>query len=189
MQHKYLLALTLLFYCASLYAAPTEAEKTVKPATVAVATAPSAATVFKQLGALIGEWEGKFDNGRVHRVTYRFTARGHALVETWTLSPTSESITIYHLDGDKLIADHYCPQGNVPRLEMTAMAGDKFSFAFRDGTNLGVAGKTHQHSFWLQIKSADEYLRQETYVPNGSTPAQHAEAKADGAVEYRRVKS
>ena len=155
-------------------------------------SATPAVNAFKQLNVLIGEWEGKFDDGRVHRVTYRLSARGHALVETWALpaksGPTSESITIYHLDGDKLIADHYCPQGNVPRLEMTAMAGDKFNFAFRDGTNLNVAGKTHQHSFWVQIKSADEYLRQETYVPNGSTPAQSAAAKGDDGISYRRVK-
>ncbi len=150
---------------------------------------PSAVTVFKQLSALVGEWEGKFDNGRVHRVTYRLSARGHALVETWALSPISESITIYHLDGDKLVADHYCPQGNAPRLELANLADDKFNFTFRDGTNLNVVGKTHEHSFWLQIKSADEYLRSETYVANGSTAAQLALAKADGTVRYSRVKS
>jgi hypothetical protein len=168
-------------------AAPVVSAAPVAPIINANAITP-AATVFKQLSALVGEWEGKFDNGRVHRVTYRLSARGHALVETWALSPTSESITIYHLDGDKLVADHYCPQGNAPRLELATAIDDKFNFAFRDGTNLNVVGKTHQHSFWLQIKSADEYLRSETYVVNGSNAAQLALAKADGTVRYSRVK-
>jgi hypothetical protein len=168
-------------------AAPVVSAAPVAPIINANAITP-AATVFKQLSALVGEWEGKFDNGRVHRVTYRLSARGHALVELWALSPTSESITIYHLDGDKLVADHYCPQGNAPRLELANVADDKLNFAFRDGTNLNVVGKTHQHSFWLQIKSADEYLRSETYVVNGSNAAQLALAKADGTVRYSRVK-
>ncbi len=181
---------------ASAAAHPQAPTSATAPQVTPVAAAPAfvspAANTFKQLSALVGEWEGKFDNGRAHRVTYRMSARGHALVETWALSATSESITIYHLDGDKLVADHYCPQGNAPRLELKEAAGDKLDFSFRDGTNLSVAGKTHQHSFWMQIKSADEYLRGETYVPNGANAAQlaHAavEAKADRGVRYSRVK-
>jgi hypothetical protein len=196
MRNKYLLVICLACCVGSVWAASTTSHKPTTPiatstvsATAPVAsTTPSAADVFKQLGALVGEWEGKFENGRVHRVTYRLSARGYALVETWALGPTSESITIYHLDGDKLVADHYCPQGNSPRLELSGMVGDQLNFTFRDGTNLGIVGKSHQQHFWLQIKSAEEYMRGETYVPNGSTAAQIAEAKADGAVRYTRVK-
>ena len=44
-----------------------------------------AAGAFKQLTSLVGNWEGKFPDGRSHGVSYRLTAGGSALVETWTL--------------------------------------------------------------------------------------------------------
>ena len=44
-----------------------------------------AAVVFKRLTSLIGNWEGKWPDGRTHTVSYRLTAGGSVLVETWTL--------------------------------------------------------------------------------------------------------
>ncbi|AGC43865.1 hypothetical protein MYSTI_02549 [Myxococcus stipitatus DSM 14675] len=146
------------------------------------------ARAFKRLGALVGTWEGTFSNGKVHHVTYRLSAVNSVLVETWALGPERESLTLYHLDGDTLVADHYCPQGNTPRLELAKRAdGDSLSFVFRDGTNLKVKGKSHQHAFWVRLDGPDAFARGETYVENGSTPPQLAKAGPGEAVTYRRV--
>ena len=148
----------------------------------------AAADAFKQLTSLIGNWEGKFPDGRSHSVSYRLTAGGSVLVETWTLGPGRESMTLYHMDGETLVADHYCPQGNQPRLQLTK-GGDanKLSFVFRDGTNLQVKGKSHQQAFWIRLNGQNSFERSETYVMNGSTPSEIAATRPDEAITYTRV--
>ncbi|HPO23837.1 MAG TPA: hypothetical protein PK135_04090 [Arenimonas sp.] len=124
---------------------------------------------FKKLNGLVGNWIGKSGSGREHRVNYRLTAGDTVLVETWSLSSGRESMTLYHLDGESLIATHYCPQGNQPRLVL--MPGDgAMHFAFLDGTNLQVPGKSHQYSFWLKIKDEGHFQRNEIYIENGTAP-------------------
>ena len=125
-----------------------------------------AVEAFKQLSALVGDWSGKSASGREHKVNYRLSAGGSVLVETWSLSSGRESMTLYHLDGESLMATHYCPQGNQPRLVLMP-GSEKMQFAFLDGTHLQVAGKSHQHSFWLQIDDNDHFQRNEIYVENG----------------------
>src|SRR5687768_13251388 len=56
-----------------------------------------------RLGELVGDWEGALPDGRTHRVNYRWSAGNAVLVETWTLGPGRESLTIYHRDGEALL--------------------------------------------------------------------------------------
>jgi len=150
----------------------------------------SAANAFKRLSSLVGAWEGKFEDGRPHSVSYRLTAGGTVLVETWTLAPGRESMTLYHMDGETLVADHYCPQGNTPRLELTKGGGaDKLSFVFRDGTNLQVKGKSHQHAFWIKLNGQNSFVRGETYVDNGSSSTEAANMSPGKAITYTRMAS
>lgn len=147
----------------------------------------SAASIFKQLKSLLGEWDGKFADGRAHSVSYRLTADGSVLVETWTLGPERESITLYHLDGDQLVATHYCPQGNQPRLQWVPGGDPKtLSFAFRDGTHLQVPKGSHQHAFWIRLQDEASYVRDETYVTNDSTPSELAALVPGAGIVYRR---
>lgn len=149
----------------------------------------TAAEAFATLSKLQGRWEGEFANGRKHSVDYRLSAGGTVLVETWTLGPTRESITMYHLDGDRLLATHYCPQGNQPRLKLVDDGNPaRLSFAFVDGGNLQVADGWHQDSFWVEVTGDASYVRHENYVAN--VPATDAEeGEVDPPVTYRRVTS
>lgn len=145
------------------------------------------AEAFAALSKLAGRWEGTFANGRKHTVDYRLSAGGTVLVETWTLAPGRESITMYHLDGDRLLATHYCPQGNQPRLRRVD-DGDprRLSFSFVDGTGLQAADGWHQHEFWVELRDASHYVRHETYVAN--VPKADAEAsRPDPPVAYTRI--
>lgn len=150
-----------------------------------VVFAADAHAVFARLGGLAGDWEGVFSNGRRHTVNYRLSAGGTALVETWALAPGRESLTIYTLDGDSLVATHYCPQGTQPRLKFVAEHEGRLQFDLLDGGSLQVPGRSHQHAFWLQWKGGDAMVRSETYVENGKVgPDAKAEAEV---VEYRRL--
>jgi hypothetical protein len=154
------------------------------PAALRAEGSPSAAVLaFGQLSALVGSWESRPEDGPPHTVVYRLSGAGSVLVETWSLGPERESLTLYHLDGDRLLATHYCPQGNQPRLELVESGDGVLRFALRDGTNLQVAGRAHQHAFWMKLAGRDEFARSETYVENGAA----SESAVPGeAVRYRR---
>ena len=148
--------------------------------------APSGTAVFKRLGNLVGTWSGRTSSGGVHTVTFRYTAAQSVLVETWTLGSGRESMTLYALDGDDLLATHYCPQGNQPRLEYTGVDKvGRWQFHFRDGSNLHVKGRSHQHAFWIKLQDDATFERGETYVDNDAAlPTQAIDGEA---VRYTRV--
>jgi hypothetical protein len=145
-----------------------------------------AAAAFSSLKSLVGDWQGR-DGDRVVSVSYRLTANDSALVETWTMSPTRESMTIYTLDGERLIATHYCPQGNQPRLLLRRQDADgKLQFQFLDGTGMQDKTASHQHAMWIKIDSTDGFTRSETYIQNG---AKFDPAKpSDEIIHFARVK-
>ena len=151
-----------------------------------VAASSPAQKAFNDFSKLVGVWQGDYANGKSHQVSYKLTANNTVLVETWTMSATRESMTLYALDGDRLIATHYCPQGNQPRLSLVGKAkAGKYQFHFLDGTNLQDANGAHQHAFWLQLDSANHFSRSETYIKNS---ARESTAEDIGeTVVYRRL--
>jgi hypothetical protein len=146
----------------------------------------SAKDVFRQLGGLTGTWSGHSANGRAYTVSFRYTAADSVLVETWTLGSGRESMTLYALDGNRLLATHYCPQGNQPRLEYVGADKDgRWQFHFVDGTNLHVKGRAHQEAFWIRVWKDGTFERGETYVDNDSAVT---EAATEGeSVRYTRI--
>lgn len=155
--------------------------------TAATGHAESGREVFAKLASLVGTWEGYTKDGRRQTVAFRYSAAGSVLVETWTLGQGRESMTLYTLDGERLLATHYCPQGNQPRLVFSpgGRATARWRFRFLDGTNLHVAGRSHQQAFWLALDGTDAFERGETYVDNDAAITQ---PEPDGeAVRYRRM--
>lgn len=123
---------------------------------------------FAQLQTLVGEWEGKTEKGRALKVSYRLTANNTVLIETWTLGPTRESLTLYHMDNESLIATHYCPVGNQPRLRFKkGGSASVFVFEFVSATNLPKPEAAHQHRFEMELLQPNSFARSETYLENG----------------------
>lgn len=127
-----------------------------------------ARAAFAQLQTLVGEWEGKTEAGRVLKISYRLTANNTVLIETWTLGPARESLTLYHMDNESLIATHYCPIGNQPRLRLKeGGSASLFIFEFVSATNLAKPETAHQHRFEVEILQPNSVARSETYLENG----------------------
>lgn len=120
---------------------------------------------FESLTALEGTWRPADKPNSKLRVTFEATAGGSVLVETWRAA-APHSMTVYHLDGGTLLATHYCPQGNVPRLALVRTEADgTLRFEFRDGANTDVAGGHHEAV--LTLRHAEGTLtRGETYAEN-----------------------
>lgn len=144
-------------------------------APAALADGPPAKTAFEQLKALAGDWRTT-DEANPTAVQFKTIANGSTLIETWTMAPTRQSMTVYTMDGDDLLATHYCPQGNAPRLRFTHTGDDgAHHFLFLDGANLQDASRSHAHVLWINDTGAGKLERGETYIANGSgyTPGEH----------------
>jgi hypothetical protein len=111
--------------------------------------------------ALPGQWRGTIGETAIV-VDYQLTARGSVLLETWMPGTPAETLTTYHLDGDELMATHYCGQGNQPRLRLGSNSSDGWSFSRFDATNETVdAGMLAELTLAL---TGDDLVRTETYT-------------------------
>jgi hypothetical protein len=86
-------------------------------------TAPPAQSdakkVFEGLKALTGSWQGTI-MGLPITFTMRAASSGTALLlegHTEAAAPPKHEITTFYLDGDRLLATHYCDSGNRSRWE------------------------------------------------------------------------
>jgi hypothetical protein len=146
----------------ALVAAALAASVGARPAASAPAAVP-AEEAFAELSKLVGRWRPADRADGSLNIRFYLTAGGTVLVESWErANGEPHSLTLYHRDGPSLIATHYCPQGNQPRL---ALAGRDFlglHFTFRDATDLDPA-ESHQHDLWLDLNDPNHPVRTEVY--------------------------
>lgn len=91
---------------------------------------------FDQLKTLAGTWEGQASDGKTVQVIFRETSAGSALLSEIT-GHEENMITMFHLDGSRLLMTHYCGTGNQPRMVGSMSPdGKSFSFNFLDATNV-----------------------------------------------------
>ena len=127
------------------------------------AEAVSADQAFAQLSKLVGRWRPADRADGTLSIHFYLTAGGTVLVESWErANGKPHSLTLYHRDGPALIATHYCPQGNQPRLALAGRDALGLHFAFRDATDLD-AGESHQHDLWLDLADPNHPARTEVY--------------------------
>lgn len=120
------------------------------------------AAPLDRLESLVGNWEAKTNQG-VIRVSYRTIAGGSALVQSFVTPSGRETLTVFHLDGRRLLATHYCAQGNQPRLELDAAStAERLVFTFVDATNL-ASRAAHLVRLELRLEGAQRYTEIETY--------------------------
>jgi hypothetical protein len=121
---------------------------------------------FETIAALTGEWQ--VAEHASLRIVFEPTAGGSVVIERWMRGERMHSLTIYHLDGERLIATHYCPQGNQPRLAATASDNGEIRFTFLDATGLDP-NESYQHDLSLERNADGTVSRAETYWgPNGA---------------------
>ena len=122
---------------------------------------------FESLTSLVGHWTGTASDGHQLRVDYFLHADDSVLMEHWHLRST-DALTLYHLDGEQLMATHYCPLCNQPRLNLVEVQGGKLRFAYVSATNLQSTSDEHQHSFELKLIDCQNFWRSESYLAAGN---------------------
>lgn len=144
----------------------------------APAPAVDAAAAFERLKSLEGSWRNAAEPASPLRIRFSTTARGTVLVEEWTANGRPHSFTLYHRDGVRLLATHYCPQGNQPRLVLQSGA-PVLRFSFRDATDLDEQTESHQHALAFDLTDPARPVRSETY--------RSAEGDSDDRLVLKRV--
>lgn len=129
---------------------------------------------FEQMSALVGDWKREGEDGSKFQIQFELTAKDSVLIERWVSRGKTHSLTLYHRDKADVVATHYCPQGNQPRMKMTTPDGaSKIRFDFWDATNLVNPTDSHQHSLSFDLSEPGRIKRAETYLSSaGEEPSE-----------------
>jgi len=125
----------------------------------AAAANSDAAAAFATLKTLAGSCTGNIvkPDGPPVKVEYRVTGEGTVVVETLFAGAPHEMITMYTMDGDDLIASHYCSAGNQPtmKLDRTKSTADKLMFQYVSVRGEHAKDAPHIHQGFIQIEPND----------------------------------
>jgi hypothetical protein len=128
------------------------------------------AAAFKQLISLVGEWEA-VQQGVPVKETYRLTANGSVLMSETKPADSQPMITMFTVDGDHLIATHYCVAGNQPQM-ITSVPGDLdkgLTFSLERVTGMKTPDDWHNTGVTLTLDDKDHMTQRWTYLYKGKT--------------------
>jgi hypothetical protein len=134
------------------------------------AAAPSdAQKVFEQMKSMAGSWQGTIMNIPIN-VTIRLASSGTAILHEANTDggrPPNHEITMFYVDGDRLVATHYCDAGNRTRLEGKISPDGKSSeFNFLDVVGNTKGGLVKRMVF--TIVDANKHIVEFTFIrPDG----------------------
>ena len=123
---------------------------------------------FDQLKSLKGSWEGQASDGKATKVSYQLVSAGTCLMETLESPEGPSMITMYHLNGSRVVLDHYCSLNNVPHMKGTASPdGKRLHFVFVSGANMAGPSDMHMHSLKISFEDADHFSQEWTLRSKG----------------------
>jgi len=125
---------------------------------------------FKQLASLVGEWQA-IQDGVPIKETYTLTAKGSVLMSETKPANSEVMITMFTVDGDHLIATHYCVAGNQPQM-VTAVPGDLekgVTFSLERVTGMKTPDDWHNTGLTVTLDDKDHMTQRWTYLYKGKT--------------------
>jgi hypothetical protein len=132
-----------------------------------------AAGAFDQLKALQGTWKGTNGKGHEETSTFRVIANGSVLEqreqETKDAAGKGLMSTMFQLDGNRLMATHFCGAGNAPRLVASGFddAAHTVTFTYLDGVNLPSRDHGHMDKVVLHLVDANHFTAHWTWYEDG----------------------
>ncbi len=116
---------------------------------------------WQKIKSLAGTWEGigEGDGKKTPTIVeIRVTGDGSAVMHVMAKDTPHEMVTMFHPDGDRLLATHYCAAHNQPRMALVkAQAPNQVAFEFVDGTNI-KPGDLHMKRLVLTLTDADHHV-------------------------------
>jgi len=127
------------------------------------------AAAFDRLKSLAGEWTGTFEGITGGRMTVQVVSNGSAVLETmYGAGQADGMITVYHLDGDTLLATHYCAVGNQPRMRARPSPDkpNEISFAMESISNQSP-GQEAMDALVVRFQDAAHFTQEWTSTDKG----------------------
>jgi hypothetical protein len=139
----------------------------------AAAVQSEAQKAFEKMKSLAGSWQGTIVGISIN-FTIRAASSGTAILHEGNTpggGPPNHEITMFYLDGDRLLATHYCDAGNRSRMEgKMSPDGKTIEFSFID-----VAGGTQRgylKSIVFTMIDENHHTAELTFVTPDGKPRQ-----------------
>ena len=133
---------------------------------------------FDKMKTLAGSWVGQLTtfpseasvDGKFAQFSLRVTSRGNALVHELLVSGIPDHpVTMFYLDGDRLLLTHYCDAGNRPRMVgKVSPDGKTLEFDFLDLSGGNQRG--HMHHAVFTFIDENHHTEDWTYMGPGDEP-------------------
>lgn len=134
--------------------------------------------VFERIKKLEGSWRAQSTKGWGDKEVFHVIARGTAVTAQSAPAekgaqadgaPNAPMLTVYHLDGDRLMLTHYCEAGNQPRMVANSVDenGRTVHFSFLDATNLPSLSSGHMHSVVMTFVDDNHFSERWSWYQNG----------------------
>jgi len=126
---------------------------------------------FEQMKKLVGKWEGTA-GGYPATAEFRMTGGGSALMQILGAGSPYEMVTMFTMDGDRLVATHYCAAHNQPRMAtVPSKDANSVEFKFVDGTNI-APGFMHMDNLKVMTADADHHTEVWTSTQDGKSESE-----------------
>ncbi len=133
---------------------------------------------FEKLKTLAGSWVGQLTTfpqepsveGKFAQFSLWVTSLGNAFVHEMSISSRPDHpVTMFYVDGDRLLLTHYCDAGNRPRMAgKISPDGKTLEFDFLDLSGSNQYG--HMHHAVFTFIDADHHLEDWTWMGPGDKP-------------------
>ncbi len=131
-----------------------------------------AAAALGRLKGLTGEWQAVDAHGKRAILSYQTISGGSAVMEKFSseaLPLGSDMVTVYYLDGGRLVLTHYCMAKNQPHMQATRFNPEsgELEFEFVDGANINPARDGHMHNAKFRFIDDKHFTSQWQYFEGG----------------------
>jgi len=134
---------------------------------------PAARTTpaFDQLRSLVGHWEGTSPDGKKVQVSYELISNGSVLMERLNPGNEPDMITMYSLDGDRILVTHYCSMGNQPTMQTAAApaANGKLDFTFLRLAGAKSPDEGHMAALTVSMPDKNHLTQSWTFMDKGKS--------------------
>jgi hypothetical protein len=132
---------------------------------------PKSALAFERLAMLAGEWKGLQGDTEI-KLIYTLTANGSALMEEFRPAGAAAMITMFTVDGDHLIATHYCSAGNQPQMvtkAITEPSWKSLTFSLLRVTGMTTPGDWHNTGLVVTLEDKQHLTQEWSYEYEGKS--------------------
>src|ERR1043166_435692 len=96
---------------------------------IAVHAQTDAQKAFATLKNMPGTWEGKGEDGQPLKVSFKVVSGGTAVMSEIESDHAHDMVSLFNMDGSRLLLPHYCSMGNQPRMQ-ASVSPDGKTFTF-----------------------------------------------------------